>query len=294
MIRSQTGLGRYWFGVSTQRYSRAMSFVLLAPLIALLGLAFLLPIVRFLSLSVFDPGPTLDNFRQLWERDFYTIILLRTFRTGLVVTIGTLILGYPVAFLMSTLRGAMAGLVAAIVILPLWISILVRTYVWTVFLGRNGIINSVAGGLGLIDQPMTLLNTEFAVWLAMIQILLPMMILPIYSSLRGIPQELGLAAEGMGASPAAVFRHITLPLSLPGVAAGLVLVFIISLGYFITPLLIGGPRMMMIATLITQQATKFLDWPLASALACVLMAITLGMVLAFNRVLRLDKVIGSG
>lgn len=141
---------------------------------------------------------------------------------------------------------------------------------------------------------MKLLNTELAVWLAMVHILLPMMILPIYGSLRGIPPELGLAARGLGAGSASVLRHVTIPLSLPGVAAGLILVFIISLGYFITPMLLGGPQSMLIATLITQQATRFLDWPLASALAAVLMGATLLIVVAFNRVLRLDRVLGSG
>ena len=287
-------IGRYWFGVSTQRYSRAMTGLLLAPLVVLLLVAFLLPIVRFLALSVLHPGPPLGSFQQLWERDFYKTIALRTFRTALAVTLGTLLLGYPVAYLMSTLRGFKAGVVAAIVILPLWVSILVRTYVWTVFLGRNGIINSTALSLGLIDQPMTLLNTELGVWMAMIQIQLPMMILPIYSSLRAIAPELGHAAQSLGAAPREVFRHVTFPLSLPGVAAGLVLVFITSLGYFITPLLIGGPRAMMIASLITQQATKFLDWPLAAALSCVLMTVTLALVLVFNRALRLDRVMGAG
>jgi mannopine transport system permease protein len=293
MSVARSRIDRYLFGVSVQRYSRAMSWLLLAPLLALLLAAFLFPIVRFLSLSVLDPGPTIEHFRELWDREFYTTIFLRTFRTGLIVTAGALLLGYPVAYLMSKLQGALAGLVAAIVVLPLWISILVRTYVWTVFLGRNGVINSVATSIGLIDQPMRLMNTELAVWLAMIQILLPMMILPIYSSLRGIPAELDLAAQGLGASHSRVLRHVILPLSLPGVAAGSVLVFIISLGYFITPMLIGGPRSMMIATLITQQATKYLDWPLASALACVLMGVTLAMVLAFHRVLRLDNVMGA-
>lgn len=287
-------LHRYMFAVSTQRYSRALTWLLLAPLLVLLLAAFLFPIVRFLSLSVFDPEPTLAYYQQLWNREFYTTILIRTFRTALIVTVATLVLGYPVAYLMSTLRGLWAGLIAAIVILPLWISILVRTYVWTVFLGRNGVINSTAQGLGILDAPVQLLNTEFAVWLAMTQILLPMMVLPIYSSLRGIPADLSLAAQSLGASHRSVMTHVILPLSLPGVAAGSVLVFIISLGYFITPMLLGGPRSMMIATLITEQATKFLDWPLASALSTVLMVITLAIVLAFNRVLRLDRVMGAG
>lgn len=128
----------------------------------------------------------------------------------------------------------------------------------------------------------------------MIQILLPVMILTIYSSLRAIPQDLVRAAEGMGATAFGVFRHVILPLSLPGVAAGCVLVFIMSLGFFITPMLIGGPRSMMIATLITEQATKFLDWPMAAALAAILMGVTLAIVVVFNKVLRLDRVMGDG
>ena len=285
---------RYLFAVSFHRYSRAMTALLLAPLLLLLVVAFVYPIARFLSLSVLDPEPTLAHFRDLLDRPIYFTILIRTFRTGLVVAVGTLLLGYPVAYLLASLRGIRAAIVAGIVILPLWISVLVRTYVWAVMLGRNGVINRAAVGLGLIDEPMKLLNTEFAVWLAMIHILLPMMILPIYSSLRAIPVELDRAAQSLGASAAATFRHVTFPLSLPGVAAGAVLVFIISLGYFITPMLLGGPRSMLIATMITQQATKFLDWPLASALAAILMAATLLIVVVFNRVLRLDRGMGSG
>jgi mannopine transport system permease protein len=287
-------LKRYLFGVSTQTYSRLTTLALLLPLLVLLVGAFVYPIVRFLGLGIFDPGPTFAHFQVILDRPFFATVLIRTFRTAAVVMIGTLILGYPVAYFMATLHGVKATLVAAIVILPLWISVLVRTYVWTIFLGRQGVINVVALSLGLIGQPIQLLNTEFAVWVAMIHILLPMMILPIYSSLRGIPRELGMAAESLGASPSAVLREVTLPLSLPGVGAGCVLVFIISLGYFITPMLLGGPRSMLIGNLITEQATRFLDWPLTSALSTVLMAATLIIVFAFNRVLRLDRVLGTG
>ena len=287
-------LHRYFFAVSFHRYSRAMTAMLLGPLLLLLIVAFVYPIGRFLAMSVFDPAPTLAHFRDLLDRPVYFTILIRTFRTGLVVAIATLVLGYPVAYLLASLRGVKATIVAGIVILPLWISVLVRTYVWAVLLGRNGVINRIAGALGLIDEPMKLLNTELAVWLAMTHILLPMMILPIYSSLKAIPVELDWAAQSLGAGAASTFRHVIFPLSLPGVAAGAVLVFIISLGYFITPMLLGGPRSMLIATMITQQATKFLDWPLAAALASILMAATLLIVVVFNRALRLDRVMGSG
>jgi mannopine transport system permease protein len=172
--------------------------------------------------------------------------------------------------------------------------VLVRTYAWTVIMGRNGTINQVLQGLGITDAPVKILNTEVAVWIAMVHILLPMMVLPIYSSLRNIPPDLAQSAQSLGASWISVLRHIIIPLSMPGVAAGMVLVFIISLGYFITPMLLGGPTSMMIATLISQQATKLLDWPFASAIATVLLIATLVIVAVFNRVLRLDRVLGNG
>ncbi len=292
-MTAQKPLARYLFDVSTDRYSRAATLMLLTPLVVLLLVGFLYPILSFLSLSFLDPEPTLAHYQDLTARSFFTAIMLRTFRTGLVVTVGALILAYPLAYLLASLKGITASLIAAIIILPMWISILVRTYVWTLFLGRHGLINDTLTGLGVISQPMQLMNTEPAVWLAMIQIQLPMMILPIYSSLRAIPPDLPRAAEVLGASKLSVFRHIILPLSLPGVAAGCVLVFIMSLGFFITPMLIGGPRSMMIASLITEQATKFLDWPLAAALATVLMVVTLTIVVVFNKVLRLDRVMGE-
>ena len=288
-----TALGRYFLSVSAQSYSRALTFTLLAPLLILLIAAFVWPIAKFLSLSVLEPEPTLDHFREIFARQFYWTILIRTFRTGLIVTALTLLMGYPVAYIMTKVRGALALLIAAAVLLPLWISILVRTYVWTIFLGRNGVINNVATSLGILDKPIQMMNTEGAVWLAMTQILLPIMILPIFASLKAIPPDLGRAAEGLGATRIGVFRHVTFPLSLPGVAAGSVLVFIMSLGFFITPMLIGGPRSMMIATLITEQATRFLDWSEAAALATILMVITLTIVIVFNRALRLDRVMGS-
>ena len=267
--------------------------LLVAPLLLLLVLAFYLPIVLFLGRSVLEPSLTFDNFARIVDRPVYTTVLVRTFRTATVVAAGTVLLGYPIAYFMSTLRGWRLVLVSLIVILPMWVSVLVRTYAWTAVLGRNGIANNLITDLGLSEKPLKLLGTEFAVWLAMIHILMPLMVLPIYSSLRNIPRELGPAAQSLGANWRAVLWHVILPLSMPGVAAGIVLVFISSLGYFITPLLLGGPSQMMISTLISTQATKLLDWPFASALAAVLLLVTLAIVFVFNRVLRLDRVLGN-
>ncbi len=287
-------LHRMLHGVSASRYSAASTLLLLAPLVILLLLAFYLPLAQFLSRSFMEPTLTLDNYARIADRPIYATILLRTFRTGLIVAVGTLVLGFPIAYLMSTLRGWRLVVVAAIVVLPLWVSVLVRTYAWQVLLGRNGVVNQTLEGLGIIDAPVKLLNTEFAVWLAMTHILLPFMVLPIYSSLRGIPRDLSQSAQSLGASWPNVLRHIILPLSLPGVAAGTVLVFVISLGYFITPMLLGGPTTMMIASLIGQQATKLLDWPMASAIAAVLLFVTVAIMALFQRVLRLDRVMGNG
>jgi len=287
-------LHRMLHGVSASRYSAASTLLLLAPLLILLLLAFYLPLAQFLSRSFMEPTLTLDNYARIADRPIYATILLRTFRTGLIVAVGTLVLGFPIAYLMSTLRGWRLVVVAAIVVLPLWVSVLVRTYAWQVLLGRNGVVNQTLEGLGIIDAPVKLLNTEFAVWLAMTHILLPFMVLPIYSSLRGIPRDLSQSAQSLGASWPNVLRHIILPLSLPGVAAGMVLVFVISLGYFITPMLLGGPTTMMIASLIGQQATKLLDWPMASAIAAVLLFVTVAIMALFQRVLRLDRVMGNG
>ncbi len=281
-------------GVSASRYSATSTALLLAPLLLVLGLAFYLPLAQFLSRSFLEPSLTLDNYAHIADTPLYGTILLRTFRTGLIVAVGTLVLGYPIAYLMSTLKGWRLVVVAAIVVLPLWVSVLVRTYAWQVILGRNGVANQILEGFGITDAPMKLLNTEFAVWLAMTHILLPFMVLPIYSSLRGIPRDLAQSAQSLGASWPAVLRHIILPLSLPGVAAGMVLVFVISLGYFITPMLLGGPTTMMIASLIGQQATKLLDWPMASAIAAVLLFVTVAIMALFQRVLRLDRVMGNG
>jgi mannopine transport system permease protein len=294
LARGRSRIHRALYGVSAQSYSGIATILLIAPLVIVILLAFYVPIVQFLSRSILEPTLNLDNYARLIDRPVYATILLRTFRTALIVAVGTLVLGYPVAYLMSTLRGWKLALVALIVVLPLWVSVLVRTYAWTVIMGRNGTINQILQGLGISDGPVKILNTEIAVWVAMVHILLPMMVLPIYSSLRNIPPDLAQSAQSLGASWLGVLRHIIIPLSLPGVAAGMVLVFIISLGYFITPMLLGGPTSMMIATLISQQATKLLDWPFASAIATVLLIATLIIVAVFNRVLRLDRVLGNG
>ncbi len=205
-----------------------------------------------------------------------------TLRTALVVTLGTMLLGYPVALALSRLRRGAATVVLIVVLLPFWTSVLVRSYAWMVLLGRHGVINELLIGAGLIDAPLRLLNTSLAVHVAMIHILLPYMILPIASVLRQIDSALPRAAAGLGAPPWRVFLQIVLPLSLPGVAAGTLLVFVLSLGFYITPALVGGPRDLMLSMLIAQQV-DLLNWPYAACLSAALLAVTLLLIAAFQR-----------
>ncbi len=163
-----------------------------------------------------------------------------------------------------------------------------RAYAWIVILQRNGLVNEALQALGLTSAPLRLLYTEGAVILATTHVLLPFMILSIFSVLRTIPPDLDRASANLGASAFATFRHVTLPLSLPGVYSGVLMVFILALGFYITPALLGGPETLLMATLIGQQTTETLDWGLAGALSVTLLVITLVLVAAFGRVLRLE------
>lgn len=266
-----------------------LALLLIGPLVVGLGVSFLLPVGLLLQISLFNPDFTIVEFLRIGQSPLYLNILVRTIILGASVTGLTLALAYPVAVLMAGLSGWRLAVAAACVMVPLWTSVLVRSYAWIVILQRNGLLNSLLRSLGLIDEPLPLLYNELAVVIAMTHVLLPYMILPVWASLRTIPRDLPLAAQSLGADRARTFLFVTLPLSLPGVASGVLMVFILSLGFYITPALVGGPQTLMIATLIGQQTTELLNWPFAGALAAVLLGVTLLLVGLFNRFLGLDR-----
>jgi putative spermidine/putrescine transport system permease protein len=270
---------------------RVRGLLLVLPLLFYLAVLYALPVANMMLRSVTEPHWTLGNFAELLHEPIYAKVLWITLRISLVVTVAVLLLGYPVAYLMARLPPARSNLLMILVLLPFWSSILVRSYAWMVLLGRNGIINQLLLWSGVIDMPLRLLNTTFAVYIAMVHVLLPFMILPLYATLRAIDPSLLRAGASLGARPAAVFRQIVLPLSLPGVSAGSLLVFILALGFYITPALVGGPRDLMMAMLIQQEIDHF-DWPLGSALAVVLLAVALGTFAVFTRVLRVEQTFG--
>ncbi len=261
---------------------RAGPALLVAPLVLYMLVFYALPLVSMLLRSVADPTWTLENYRRLLGDTVFLHVFWTTLRTAFVVTIGCLLLGYPVALALSRLERAAASVVLIIVLLPFWTSVLVRSYAWMVLLGRKGLVNETLIAAGLIDTPLKLLNTPFAVHIAMIHILLPYMILPIASVLRQIDGALPRAAAGLGAAPWRVFVQVVLPLSMPGVAAGVLLVFVLSLGFYITPALVGGPRDLMLSMLIAQQV-DLLNWPYAACLSATLLAATLLIIAVFQR-----------
>jgi ABC-type spermidine/putrescine transport system permease subunit I len=243
------------------------------PALVLLLLLFVLPLGRLFALSL--AGGSLEWYQKALTGGLYTTILLRTFEIAAIVTACCLLIGYPVAFLLATTTPTWRAIGFTFVMLPLWTSVLVRTYAWMVLLGRNGIINRLLIDTGLMDQPLPLLNSKMAVVLGMVHVMLPFMILPIYSALTRIDPDLPKAARGLGASTRRVVTSIYLPLTLRGIVAGVTLVFVVSLGFYITPALLGGGKVLMFAMVIEQQVREFLAWNFAGALSVILLAVTL-------------------
>ncbi len=265
------------------------NLLLVAPLILYLLIFYAYPVLAMLQRSIYRDGWTLQVFAKLLQDGIFWRVMQITGSVSLIVTIACLLLAYPIAFFLARRSPSAANLLIILVLIPFWTSILVRTYAWMVLLGRRGLINNFLIAAGLIDRPVQLLNTRFAVCVAMVHVLLPFMVLPIYSTLRNLDWRLIRAAEGLGARPAAVFRQVLLPLSLPGISAGCILVFTLAIGFYITPALVGGPTDLMISILISNQVT-ILDWPQTAAMAVVLLAVVLAIFAGFTRIIGIEKI----
>ena len=254
----------------------AVPLLLAAPLVLFMLVFYALPVVTMLMRSVSDPTWSLAHYGELAGDPVFIKVFRNTLETSLIVTVSALLLGYPVALALARSR-KWAPVILVLVLLPFWTSVLVRSYAWMVLLGRHGLINEALLTSGLIERPLRLLNTPLATEIAMTHILLPYMILPIANALRQIDPSLARAASGLGASPFATFRQVTLPLSMSGVAAGMLLVFVLALGFYITPAMVGGPREITLSMLIALQVEQ-LNWAYASTLSAVLLATALGLI----------------
>jgi putative spermidine/putrescine transport system permease protein len=274
------------------RFNRWSALAL--PALVFLVVVFLIPLLAMALRSVTDPpGAGLANYEQFFSQDAYVRVLTNTFWIALLATLACLAIGYPFAYLMTVVPGRFAGLLLIAVLLPFWSSLLVRTFAWQVLLRDTGVINRFLLDLGLISEPLTLIRTTGGVIIGMSHILLPFMVLPMYAVMRRIDPEYGRAAANLGASPLSAFLRVFLPLSLPGVLAGSLLVFVLALGFYITPALLGGLRDQMISQLIVQQIQQRLDWGFGTAMSVLLVGITLAVLFAASRAVRLRDVFGS-
>jgi putative spermidine/putrescine transport system permease protein len=267
---------------------------LVLPAVAFLAAFFLIPLLAMGLRSVTDPvGAGLSNYERFFAEDVYIRVLTNTFWIAVLSTVVCLVVGYPFAYLMTVVPGRFAGLLAIAVLLPFWSSLLVRTFAWQVLLRDTGVINRFLLDLDLISEPLTLIRTTAGVIIGMSHILLPFMVLPMYAVMRRIDPEYSRAAANLGASPVAAFVRVFVPLSLPGVLAGCLLVFVLALGFYITPALLGGLRDQMISQLIVQQIQQRLDWGFGTAMSVVLVAIALVILFVASRAIRLRDVFGS-
>ncbi len=269
-------------------HSGATAWLLLAPAALFLIVLFVVPIGYVLVLSVTDPTLSLAHYQRILTVPLYTGVLLNTFRTSLIVTALCLAMGYPLAYVMARRDDWIALVLLLIVGMSFWTGFLVRTYAWLVILGNKGPMVALTESLGL-GKPQ-LLFTSFSATLGMTHILLPYMVLALYGVMRKIEPGHLRAAASLGAPPFAAFRSVFLPLSLPGVVNGCVLVFTLCLG--VTPIILGTPKDMMISQLMSQQIEELLAWGFAAALAVVLLVATASLLAIYNRFAGLDRLWG--
>lgn len=248
-----------------------------APALVLLALFFVIPVVSLLLRSVLEPELGLQNYAELFATSTYARVFYNTFLVATVVTAVSLLLGYPVAWLLAIMPQRWANLVLAVILISMWTNLLARTYAWMVLLQRTGVINTTLMKLGLIDAPLQLVKNLTGVTIGMTYIMLPFVILPLYASIRALDPTTLQAAALCGAGRWQAFRRVLLPLSAPGAAAGGLMVFVMSLGYFVTPALLGGASHMMLAEMIAQLVQSLLNWGLGSAAAFVLLSVTLAL-----------------
>jgi putative spermidine/putrescine transport system permease protein len=266
--------------------------LLLLPAVAFLSFIYLLPLIDLIRISFSGPS-LLIYFQRVFAVPLYWDSLMRTMQISATVACLCLLFGYPTALLIHRSRGIVRILVATAIVLPYFIATLIRTYAWMVLLGRNGPVNKLLGMVGILSEPAQLLFNRGSVLLGMTAVLLPLMVLTIYSSVARLDQGLVRAALASGAGPIAVFWRVLLPLTLPGIGAGFLLVFVAAIGFFITPTLLGGPGDQMFAMHITQQADSVTSEGFLQALGVVLLAITLIVVAVAGHFLGFEFIWGG-
>jgi len=280
--------------VRHRRHDRGLMILLMAPAVCVVLLLLIVPTSWLFWQSIYANGFTLENYERIFSDPIYFDTFVLTFRISAIVTLGTFVLGYPLAYGACVLPRPWAMVILVAVVLPFWTSVLVRTYAWLILLGHNGVINSFLMSIGAVDHPLRLVNNEFGTIVATIHILLPFMVLPLYSAMQKIPDDLMRAGTSLGGSPFHAFRRIYFPLSLNGVMAGAALVFVLCLGFYITPELMGGGKTIMASMVVSRNVELFNDWGAASAVSVVLLVVVLIIFYLASRIVPVDRIVGAG
>ncbi|MCC5984525.1 MAG: ABC transporter permease [Rhodobacteraceae bacterium] len=265
---------------------------LVLPAVLLLAAFFLWPVGELVARSFRDPAGAWVHYQRIWEVPAYLRILNRTLVISAMTTVICVVLAYPLAYRLVTASPMGRAVILVCVLIPFWTNLLVRSYGWIIMLNPQGVINSALMGLGLIDEPLRLVYNTTGVLIGMSQIMLPFMILPIAAVMARLDPKVTHAARSLGATPVQAFFKVYLPLTMPGVMAGSVLVFTISLGFFVIPALLGGSREILLAQLIEFNINQVLNWGLAAALSTVLLIATLGLYWIGDRWFGLGRIWG--
>ena len=268
-------------------------WLLIVPAVLLMLVFYIYPLIQVLWISVTEPYFGLQNYEALLNRPLLHRIWLTTLRICLITTVITVILGYLVAYAMAQVGERQRTTMMFCILLTFWLSVLIRAFAWVMLLRNGGLINSALMSLGIIDSDLPLLRNEFSVIVGMVHFMMPLAVLPIYSNMSGIDGRYVSAARGLGASPWEAFWHIHLPLSKPGLIAATILVFVFSLGFFITPAILGGGKVVMISEYIQVSFEETLRWGQATMLASSLLFAVLLTLALVARFVDLKKVFGA-
>ncbi|MCH2393933.1 MULTISPECIES: ABC transporter permease [Oceanibaculum] len=268
-------------------------WLLIAPAVLLMLIFYIYPLFQVLWISVTEPYPGLQNYEALLTRPLLHRIWLTTLRICAITTIITVVLGYLVAYAMVHVKETQRAWMMFCILLTFWLSVLIRAFAWVMLLRNEGLVNQGLMALGLISEPLPLVRNEFGVIVGMVHFMLPLAVLPIFSNMTGIDARYVSAARGLGASPWVAFRHIYLPLSKPGLIAATILVFVFSLGFFITPAILGGGKVVMISEYIRVSFEETLRWGQATMLASTLLFAVLLTLALVARFVDLKKVFGA-
>ena len=279
-----------------ERLERLRLFGLSSPALILVLVILVIPVgwLFYVSFIGADGSFSMENYERMLKRKSYARIFWTTFEVSLLTTALCILIGYPLAYFISQLPNRIANLCLITVLLPFWTSLLVRTYAWLVLLQKRGLVNDWAMSIGLWDEPVKMVHNLNGTLIGMVHIMLPFLILPTYGAMKAIDRDYLKAASNLGASPTRAFWTVFFPLSTPGLFAGALMVFVLCLGFFVTPAVLGGGKVILVSMKIVSNIELFVNWGAASALGVVLLVLTVGVLWVASRFLKLDQITAGG